>query len=240
MPWSWFDLAWPWIGAAFAAILLFLLFATRRLQRGPSRWRDPAWLAWLAVLLYLLHNIEEYGIDLRGVRHAFPDALCTNLGQPPYPACTVPPPFFLAVNLSLIWVAAPIAALLSRRHPLVALAFYGVIGVNGMTHVVPVVLGRGYNPGFLTGLLLFLPVTIWIARTQFGPGHLPYRGFAAIMATGVLVHVILAGSILLFLHGSLSADALVAIQLLNAALFLAVPWMADRYKSGSAPLAATQ
>jgi hypothetical protein len=223
MPWSWFDLAWPWIGAAFAAPLLLYLLATRR-----DHWRDSTWLAWLAVLLYLLHNIEEYGIDLLGVRHAFPDALCTNLGQPPYPGCTIPPAFFLAVNLSLIWVAGPIAALLSRRHPLVGLVFYGVIGVNGMTHVVPALLGRGYNPGLLTALLLFLPLTIWVARTQFGPARLPYKGFAVIMATGALVHVVLAGSILLFLHGALGGNSLVAIQLLNAALFLCVPWVAER------------
>jgi hypothetical protein len=230
MPWSWFDLAWPWIGAAFAAILLILLFATRLLQSAPalSRWRDPAWLSWLAVLLYLLHNIEEYGIDLLGVRHAFPDALCTNLGQPPYPGCTIPPAFYLAVNLSLIWVAGPIAALLSRRHPLVGFVFYGVIGVNGMTHLAPALILRSYNPGLVTGVLLFLPLTIWIARTQFGPARLPYKGFAAIMATGALVHVVLAGSVLLFLHGALSGNTLAAIQLLNAALFLAVPFVAER------------
>ena len=230
MPWRWFDLAWPWIGSAFAAVLLILLFATRLLQSRPalSRWRDPTWLSWLAVVVYMLHNIEEYGIDLLGVRHAFPDSLCTTLGQPPYPGCAIPPAFYLAVNLSLIWVAGPIAALVSRRHPLVGLAFYGVIGVNGMTHLVPTLLGRGYNPGFLTGLLLFLPLTVWVARTQFGTGRLPYAGFAAIMATGGIVHIVLGGSVLLFLHGSLGSDALVAIQLLNAGLFLGVPWIAER------------
>lgn len=231
MPWSWFDLNWPWIGAGFAAVLLILLFATRALQRDPtlSRWRDPQWLSWLAVVIYMLHNIEEYGVDLLGVHHAFPNSLCTTLGQPAYPGCTVPPAFYLAVNLSLIWVAGPIAALLSRRHPLVGFAFYGVIGVNGMTHVVPVILGRGYNPGFLTGLLLFLPSFIWLPRSQFGPGRLlPYKGLAAIVFGGVLLHIILIASVLLFLHGLLGGDLLVAIQVLNSALFLALPWIAER------------
>ncbi len=226
MPFTWFDLNWPWIGSVFAAAILLYLFTAR--PRTTPRFRDPQFLSWLAVAIYMLHNIEEYGIDLLGQHHAFPDALCTNLGQPPYPACPVPPAFFLAVNLSLIWVAGPIAALLVRRHPLVGLVFYGVIGVNGMTHVVPLLLGRGYNPGFLTGLLLFIPLTIWTARTQFGPGRLPYKGFAALVATGVLVHVVLMGSVLLFLNGAIGGETLVAIQVLNSALFLAIPWLAER------------
>jgi hypothetical protein len=230
MPWTWFDLNWPWIGAAFAGALLPLLFATRRLQLNPAipRWRDPQWLSWLAVVIYMLHNIEEYGVDLLGVHHAFPDSLCTNLGQKPYPACPVPPAFYLAVNLSLIWVAGPIAALLSRRHSLAGLAFYGVIGVNGMTHIVPVLLGRGYNPGFLTGLLLFLPSFLWIARTQFGPGRLPHKCLAVIVGSGVLLHVILIVSVFAFLDGMIGGGTLVAIQLLNSTLFLVLPWIAGR------------
>ena len=221
MPWSWFDFAWPWIGAAFASVLLVVLIAK-------PRWRELTWLSWLAVLLYLLHNIEEYGIDLTGVHHAFPDALCTNLAQPPYPGCSIPPAFYLAVNLSLIWIAGPIAALCSKRHPLVGLAFYGVIAVNGMTHVVPVASGRGYNPGFFTGLVLFLPSFVWVVRTQFGPGRLPRQALAAILAAGGILHIVLIASVLSFLNGWMGGAALVAIQLLNAALFLAVPAIIER------------
>lgn len=183
MTWNWFDLAWPWIGAAGAAALLLLLFGTRSLQRdlSLSRWRDPVWLSWLAVPVYMIHNVEEYGIDLLGRSHYFPDALCLTLGLPPYPACPVPPPFFLAVNLSLIWVAAPLAALLSRKHPLVGLIFYGVLITNGITHIVPMLLGKGYNPGALTSMILFIPLFFWVAHTCFGPGRIAYRGLPVLV-----------------------------------------------------------
>jgi hypothetical protein len=100
---SWTDVAlviFPWIGCGGAIVLLVLQFGTRLLQSEPgsSRWHDRVWLSWLAVAIYLLHNVEEYGIDV--------------------------------FNIPLIWVIAPIAALLSRRHPLVGLKFYGVIFVN--------------------------------------------------------------------------------------------------------------
>src|SRR5262249_2855182 len=104
-------------------VLLALLFGTQMLRGEPtsSRWRDRVWLSWMAVVVYLLHNVEEYGVDLLGQSHAFPAALCANLGFPTLPDCPVHPSFFLAVNISLFGVVGPIGALLSRRHPLVGL-----------------------------------------------------------------------------------------------------------------------
>lgn len=230
MTWSWFDIAWPWIGSVAAALLLVLLFATQILRSRPSvsRWRDPVWLSWLAASVYMIHNIEEYGIDLLGRTHAFPDALCLTLGLSRYPGCVVPPAFFLAVNICLFWVAAPIAALLSRKHHLVGLVVYGLLITNGMTHVVPMLLGKGYNPGAFTALVLFIPLFIWVARACFGPGRISYKGLAAIVAAGAIVHIILMASVLSFIHGVIGTPALVAIQIMNAIVFLCIPWIAER------------
>jgi hypothetical protein len=98
MKWSWFDLAWPWIGLVFGAIIFILLFGTQRLRESPagSRWRDPVWLAWLMSAVYFVHNFEEYGIDALGHAHAFPIATCSILGLQPYPNRPIPPGFYLA------------------------------------------------------------------------------------------------------------------------------------------------
>jgi hypothetical protein len=63
--WTWFDLAWPWVGLGAAAVLFFFLFATDKLRErlDVSRWRDPVWLSWLAPAAYMIHQFEEYGID---------------------------------------------------------------------------------------------------------------------------------------------------------------------------------
>jgi hypothetical protein len=63
--WSWFDLAWPWVGLGAAAGLFFFLFTTDKLRQNldVSRWRDPVWLSWLAPAAYMIHQFEEYGID---------------------------------------------------------------------------------------------------------------------------------------------------------------------------------
>src|SRR5690242_4455678 len=104
----------------------------------------------MAMVAYLLHNVEEYGVDLYGRAHAFPGFMCASLKLPAYPNCPIPPNFFLAVNLPLFWVVAPVAALLSRRNSLIGFAIYSVICINGLTHVwVTLPTGRLYNPGLL-------------------------------------------------------------------------------------------
>jgi len=229
MTWSWFDFAWPWIGSIVVALLLILLFGTQKLRSdlSLSRWHDPVWLSWLAAPVYMIHNIEEYGIDLLGRTHAFPDAMCSTLGLAPYPTCPLPPAFFLAVNISLIWIAAPVAALLSRRHPLVGLIFYGLLVTNGLTHVGPMLIGKGYNPGALSAIMLFLPLFAWTAHACFGPGRISYRGLAVIIGAGVIVHVILMGSVLSFINGAIGSPLLICFQILNAVLFLLIPWTAE-------------
>jgi hypothetical protein len=43
------------------------------------------------VAAYLVHNVEEYGLDLHGEAYAFPKAFCAMFGFPGlYPACPVP------------------------------------------------------------------------------------------------------------------------------------------------------
>lgn len=228
MIWSGFDLAWPWIGLAGAAGLLVLLLATPWL-RGPgaagSRWRDPAWLAWLSVAAYLLHQVEEYGLDALGRAHAFPDALCNTLGQAPFPGCAIPPVFFLAVNIPLIWISGPAAATLARWRPLAGMGVFGIASVNIVTHLALVVTGQGYAPGLATAVLLVAPLCAWIAHACYGPGRPFSRGDLALtLALGVAGHVALMASLQAYLHGLIGVAALVTVQIANAAALPAILW----------------
>jgi Protein of unknown function with HXXEE motif len=234
MKWSWIDIAFPWIGGAAAAVLLILLFGTHlfRSEPGSSRWHDRVWLSWLAMVIYLLHNVEEYGIDLFGRLHAFPDSICAGLKLGLYPECSLPPAFFLAVNIPLFWIGAPIAALMSRRHPLVGLAFYSVIFTNALVHLAPLLAGVGYTPGTLTAAVLFIPVSAWVAHTCFGKGRLSYKAMAILVADGVILHAILMGSMQLFIRGMINSAVLVGIQVANAVLFLLIPWFGEKWRSG--------
>lgn len=217
---GWFDYAWPWIGAGFAAILLLLLFGTDllRAETGHSRWRDTRWLSFLAVATYMVHNVEEYGISATGALHAFPDSLCTTLGQPPYPSCTLPTAFYLLVNLPLVWIAAPLAALFAGRR-LVGFTLWGVIAINAIVHIVPAIVTREYDPGLLTATVLFVPLSVWVLWTMTGHTG-PFRRIAILplLLSGALMHGVLAGSALLFLNGAISAPLLLALQPIGIAL----------------------
>lgn len=235
---SWTDVAlvlFPWIGGGAAVVLLVLLFGTRLLQSEPgaSRWYDRVWLSWLALTIYLLHNVEEYGIDVFGRMTRFPAEICSVLKLPAPPDCPIPASYFLAVNVPAIWVAATIAALLSRRDPLIGLAFYGLIFVNLFFHIMPpLVAGAGFGPGTLTAIALFVPVSVWIIHACFGAGRLSYKALALIFFNGVLFHIFLTGPLILFINGKIGSAALVGSQLANAVVFLLVPWLGEKWRGG--------
>ena len=216
-------------------MLLALLFGTNLLRSEPtsSRWCDPVWLSWMASAAYLLHNGEEYGLDLLGHRHSFPDALCTNLKLPAYPGCPIPPAFYLAVNIPLFWIVAPLAALLSRRRPLMGLALYSVVFTNGLVHLIPVlVLGRGYNPGLLTAVVVFLPLSAWVSYACFGKDRLSYKAMALLIIWGLVLHVVLAGSVIMFVNALISSTTLVWVQIVDAGLLLLILWLGEEWRGG--------
>jgi len=225
---TWFDLAWPWIGLVFAAALAVLLFATGLLRGDATvpRWRDLRWLSFLAVAVYMVHNVEEYGIAANGVVHAFPDSLCELLGQADYPGCGIPPVFFLFVNLPLVWVAGPAAALLSRRLPLAGLTLWGVIGVNAVVHIVPAIVRREYDPGLVTAVVLFVPLTAMVVSAV----RRVYlrRAIPLLLGMGALLHAVLAGSLVLYLRGVIPEWLLLAAQPGVIALGYAVVALAER------------
>ena len=55
---------------------------------------------------------------------------------------------------------------------------------------------------------------------------------ALLVADGVILHIILMGSIQLFVRGMIDSAALVWIQLANAVLFLLIPWLAEKWRDG--------
>lgn len=220
---TWFDFAWPWMGLGFAAVLAVLLFATPLLRGDPAlpRRHDLRWLSFLATAVYMVHNVEEYGIAANGVPHAFPDSLCELLGQPGYPGCAIPTPFFLFVNLPLVWILGPVAAGLSRRFPLAGMVLWGVTGVNTLAHVVPALVKREYDPGLVTAVVLFAPLTVLAIRAVLRTYRRP--AVAVLMAAGGFVHAVLAGSLLLYLNGLIPVWLLYTLQPLSmAAIYLAV------------------
>ncbi|ATL32368.1 HXXEE domain-containing protein [Streptomyces formicae] len=229
---STFDLEFAWIGLGAAVVLTVVLLATDALRSDHtlSRWKDPSCLGWLAVVMYLFHIFEEYGIAADGARHAFPGSLCTTLGLGTYPDCTIPTEFYLFVNIGLTWVVAVICALLARRYVMMGFAFYSLVIVNCFFHIVPALVTGTYNPGLLTSVVMFLPASAWVGNVflkhrepTFGVGRL-----LAIVGVGLVVNGSLPLTINLFLNDVISGPVLDVLQLVNAGLILLVGVLLQR------------
>ena len=61
-------------------VAILLITDTFRGNTTVSRWRDPAWLAWLAVPLYWVHQFEEYSLPVLGFNYSIQEMICKNLG----------------------------------------------------------------------------------------------------------------------------------------------------------------
>ena len=214
-----FAFVWPWIGLGAAGLLLILLTTNAlRSDRAVTRWRDMTWLTWAATFAYVVHQIEEHGIDAKGTTYAFRGSLCALLGFGSPQVCTVPHSFITAVNISAVWVAGPLSALLASRWPVIGLSFFAIPFVNLFAHAVPAVMMRAYNPGLLTAVALFLPLSLLAFAAAMTRYHLGFRAVLATAVAGVILHVVLVGSLMGYIRGSVSLDLLIAIQIANPLL----------------------
>ena len=132
----WFYTVWPFIGIGGAIVMVAILLMTDTFRGNTtvSRWRDPEWLAWLAVPLYWVHQFEEYSLPVLGFDYSIQEMICQKIGFPPYPACPIPLAFYPVVNIALMWFGAPLAAYLFSRNVLIGLSFWGLLFANGLVH----------------------------------------------------------------------------------------------------------
>jgi Protein of unknown function with HXXEE motif len=206
----WFYTVWPFIGLGGAVVMVAILLMTDTFRGNTtvSRWRDLVWLAWLAVPLYWLHQLEEYSLPVIGLDYSLPDMVCKNFGFEPYPACPIPLPFYPLVNIALMWFGAPLAACLGRRNILIGLSYWGLLLANGLLHTAGGIAQGAYNTGLWTAAILFVPLSLWVIYACAIRG--PYNGkvVGVAFAAGALTHVLLFIGYGLFKSGVIGGNGL--------------------------------
>ena len=126
--------------------------------------------------------------------------------------------FITAVNVSAVLLAGPAAALLGRRWPLVALSYFSIPFVNLFAHLGPALTHGAYNPGLVTAIVLFLPLSLWTFHVALTHYRLGWRAVIATVAAGVVLHGILLGSLMAYIAGRIGVVVLDAIQVINPAI----------------------
>ena len=217
---------WPWMGLGAAIVLIVLLFGTNALRstEGGTRWKDPTWFAWLAAVAYMIHNVEEYGIDFTGATLAFPQMMEGLMGA--MPAW----PFFLCVNLALVWVMGPLAAHLSRRWPALCFGMVGIEALNCLTHIPGAIALGAVGGGFFTAVFLVLPLVVWAFVGLCGTGgRFRYRVPTAYLCFGLLYHIGLFANMPFFVNGIYDGNVMgLEMLCVSAIVFALWVWYAKR------------
>lgn len=215
MTYNSFDFGWPWMGLGGAVVLLILLFKTDLfINSNQSRWKDTVWLSWFIVPVYLVHQFEEYTMHITNGQY---DGVAMFFSERSPVAAfldtmELPMAHFPLMNIMFVWVALPIAAFLSKKNPVIGLSGYGFLIVNGMAHLLGgVALGMSplENPGFFTGTIVFIPLTLWMSYICLKTGQLSKKKLILSLISGIIGHIALASCYLFAIMG-LPAGVLIA------------------------------
>jgi hypothetical protein len=147
--------------------------------------------------MYLLHQVEEHGIDLTGQRYAFLGSLCDSLGYTATTLCPANPAFLFAVNVVGCQLAFALAWIYRRRRPLVAACVWGIPVVNAVIHLQAALVSGTYNPGLFTATLLFLPLSAYVLWVSIRAQVIRAVDLGRILGTGLVAHGVLLASLLL-------------------------------------------
>ena len=91
----------------------------------------------------------------------------------------------------LTWIAFPIAAVISRKHPVLGLSTVGFVLVNGLTHLGATITSGDivHSYGSITGIFLFLPLALWIIYMGVNDKVLPSKGIWIALISGIIGHI---------------------------------------------------
>ncbi len=186
-----FETGWVLLAMGGAGFALLMILSSVRVSAGAVT--DSLGTAgWLLVIGYLLHQIEEHGVDLYGRSYYFIEygnaQLAARFGEdgPRLTDLAI-----YRINTLAVWVPFLLAIWAGRRLPWVGLAAAGLMLTNGLFHIGIAMVQREYNPGLGTAVVIFLPLSIayfGTIRRQAGVGHLAVLGG---IAFGVVGHALL-------------------------------------------------
>jgi hypothetical protein len=136
------------------------------------------------LVIYFVHQIEEH-LWPGGFRQ-FADEHMFHSGDDNWPVDVGGVAF---VNIALVWVPVGLAVLFPEALRWIGLGWVGLTLINGIIHVVATIRLRIYNPGLVTGIVLFLPFTIFVLAHEVARGALSGADVGLIVLAGIVLHL---------------------------------------------------
>jgi hypothetical protein len=169
---------WPFLGMVLAVFIVW-----RRIY-GPAE---------LCLLAYIAHQLEEHWIDFYGRPYHFHVFMCQQLGYDLISECPATPMFIFIVNVVGVWGMYVIAAAHGSRNAFLNVSSMSVVFVNAFAHIIPWARNQSYNPGAITSVVLFVPLSWWLLYRA----KLSVSMKALALLVGVFVHVAMLSTLML-------------------------------------------
>ena len=166
-------LHWMKIGTFMAPFLVLIALSFNQNRTD----RSPQFIALAMFVAYIGHQFEEHWIDLYGRNYAFQGAvnalIAGALGIEADPG-NLPDILTRAsvfvINTSLVWLVAALAIWRGAVFVFPVLAMVAIAFVNGISHLGSYIIAGAYNPGLVTSVVLFLPLSVWAYRALLQDG----------------------------------------------------------------------
>jgi hypothetical protein len=143
---------WSKIGGIIAVgIILVILFTGLKVT-------DIKFLLWIHFVLLLLHQVEEYSYP-GGFENFYNQHIWNKNPIMKFPLNQYG---ILLVNVVLGWTAYLVSAFFNLQLLWLAVGLLLISILNGLAHTIMFVMKRRYNPGFFTGLFLFVPFGLYV------------------------------------------------------------------------------
>ena len=182
------EMRWP--DVALGGILFIGLFLIGGFVHTPDGSRDRVLtFNWVLLFIYLIHQFEEHGVDLFGrvyFFHEYAGLVLESRGLELTPAA------IFRINTLTVWFSFLLAIWGGRRYTWPGLAAAGLVFTNGLFHIAIAVSRSEYNPGLLTAIVLFLPISaLYFRLIPAACGH-GWKAIAASIVFGVGSHALLS------------------------------------------------
>ena len=129
----------------------------------------------------ILHMVEEYFYP-----GGFMDVM---KGFNPKFAPFVTPRLAVIIN-GLQLVLCAIAMVVGKNLPVFSMSIAGLLFINALMHIGACVRVKGYSPGVVTGVLLYLPLSIYAYSFYLGSNQLTWDGILITGLIGLLYQVV--------------------------------------------------
>ncbi len=96
---------------------------------------------------------------------------------------------------------------------------------------MPCLINGAYNPGVLTAILMFLPLSLWTFRVALVRYRLGWTSVLATVAAGIVLHTILLSSVKAYIARLIGIVVLDAIQVINPLIAGVIVFLAGQRAS---------